>query len=353
MSLSDYEDRAYERVKDRKEKDLNKTVRRIVPKSVKQYGRKVADKVQATPGADKVVDAGSAALATAAEGAGKFMLRTGQLTTSADRVANAYRKRGHVVTSISDIRALDLAEIDKVASFRRLQYTYAVTAATEGAATGLAVSGGQVAVAAGGVAGMGAGAAPGLGVVAGAAGVDIAAMLTACSRAVAHVALYYGYDPRDPAEEVFMMQVIGLGIAGTASGKAVAYQQLAVLTQKLARNATWAELNKHTLTKVVQKFAASFSQKMTKRKLGQFIPLAGVGIGAAMNYKMLDDVAEAAYWAYRERLLIDKGAVSNPVSVVVTDPSDADAIDVVALVEDSADVDDGSQTVTSPGGDLS
>lgn len=35
MSLSDYEDRAYERVKDRKEKDLNKTVRRIVPKSVK------------------------------------------------------------------------------------------------------------------------------------------------------------------------------------------------------------------------------------------------------------------------------------------------------------------------------
>ena len=48
-------------------------------------------------------------------------------------------------------------------------------------------------------------------------GVDAAALLAACSRVVAHDALYYGYDPRDPVEEVFMMQVIGLGLANTIS----------------------------------------------------------------------------------------------------------------------------------------
>jgi hypothetical protein len=58
-------------------------------------------------------------------------------------------------------------------------------------------------------------------------GVDAVALLTGCSRLVAHDALYYGYDPCYPAEEIFMMQVIGLGLATTASEKVPAYQQLA------------------------------------------------------------------------------------------------------------------------------
>ena len=48
----------------------------------------------------------------------------------------------------------------------------------------------------------GAGAAPGLGTIAAAMGVDAAALLTACSRVIAHDALCYGYDPRDPAEKL-------------------------------------------------------------------------------------------------------------------------------------------------------
>jgi hypothetical protein len=63
----------------------------------------------------------------------------------------------------------------------------------------------------------------------------------------------------------------------------------------------WRQLNQQTLVKVVQKFAAQFGQKLTKKKLGQFVPIAGVGIGAALNWKMVDDVANAAYWAYRQR----------------------------------------------------
>jgi EcsC protein family len=216
---------------------------------------------------------------------------------------------------------------------------YSASAAAEGAATGLAVSGGQAVAAFGGVAGAGAAAAPGLGMIAGAIGVDVAALLTVCSRVIAHDALYYGYDPRDPAEEVFMMQVIALGLAVTPSAKAVAYQQLAVLTRSLAVNATWRQLNQQTLVGVVRKFATQFGQRLTKKKLGQFVPVAGVGIGAALNWKMVDDVANAAYWAYRERFLYDKGGDLEPIIVDAdvdesADENDAESpIDVIGILE--------------------
>jgi hypothetical protein len=106
-------------------------------------------------------------------------------------------------------------------------------------------------------------------------GVDAAALLTICSRVIAHEALYYGYDPRDPAEEVFMMQVIGLGLAVTPSAKAVAYQQLAILTRSLATNVAWRQLNQQTLVKVAQRFATQFGEHADAETLGGL----GEGVG--------------------------------------------------------------------------
>ncbi|QRY53827.1 EcsC family protein [Mycolicibacterium septicum] len=306
MGLSEYEQQQLEKVREHKQKNLRKSSRRLVPATVQAKGASLFGKLQEVPGVDKAKDAGAAVLAATAEGAGKAMTRTGQLTTSQARVIRAYEKRGHSVEHLDDIRKLDLRAIDKVASFSRLHYTYSLSAAAEGAAAGLAVSGGQAVVVAGGVAGAGAGAAPGLGTIATAMGVDAAALLTLCSRVVAHDALYYGYDPLDPAEEVFMMQIIGLGLATTAPAKAAAYQQLAVLARSLATNVAWRQLNQQTFVKVAQKFATQFGQKLTKKKLGQFVPVAGVGIGAALNWKVVDDISKAAYWAYRERFLIEK-----------------------------------------------
>ena len=339
MGLSDYERQQLDKVREHKERELRRSPRRLVPEPVKGKGREWYEKAIKAPGASKVKDGGAAALKATAEGAGKFMTRTGQLTTSEARVVRAYAKRGHSVEQLDDIRNLDLRAIDKVASFTRLHYTYSLTAAAEGAAAGLAVSGGEAVAAVGTVAGAGAGAAPGLGTIAGAMGADVATLLVACSRVIAHDALYYGYDPRDPAEEVFMMQVIGLGMAATPSAKAVAYQQLAVLTRSLATNVTWRQLNQQTLVKVTQKFATKFGQRLTKKKLGQFVPIAGVGIGAVMNWKMVDDVADAAYWAYRERFLYDKGGDLPPIvidaefdDVMAEDDGDS-SIDVIDILE--------------------
>jgi hypothetical protein len=41
-------------------------------------------------------------------------------------------------------------------------------------------------------------------------------------------------------------------------------------------------------------------------ELGQAVPVLGIFVGAGLNYNMLDDICDAAYWAYRERFLHDK-----------------------------------------------
>lgn len=339
MVMSEYEKLQLEKVREHRERELSRSPRRFVPESVKDRGRRIYVKAVDTPGAAKVRDGGAAALKSVAEGAGKIMTRTGQLTTSETRVIRAYANKGHSVEHLDDIRQLDLHAIDKVASFKRLHYTYSASAAAEGAAAGFAVSGGQAIATVGAVAGAGAAAAPGLGTIAAAMGVDAAAVLTLCSRVTAHDALYYGYDPLDPAEEVFMMQVIGLGLAVTPSAKAIAYQQLAILTRSLATNMAWRELNQQLLVKVAQKFAGQFTQKLTKKKLGQFVPFAGIGIGAVLNWKMIDDVADAAFWAYRERFLYEKGGAIPPI-VIDGEPEHAvpgddgeTSIDVVGILE--------------------
>lgn len=360
MSLSNYELKQLEKLREHRERELSRSPRRLVPESVKEKSRELYSNALKMPGASKVRDTGAAAFTKAAEGAGKAMTRTGQLTTSEGRVIRAYTKRGHSVEHLDDIHKLDLRAIDKVAKFARLHYTYSAAAAAEGGAAGLAVGGGQAAFAVGGLAGAGAGAAPGLGAIAGAMAVDTAALLTACSRIVAHDALYYGYDPRDPAEEVFMMQVIGLGMASTTSAKAIAYQQLGVLARSLATNAAWRQLNQQTLVKITQKFATAFSQNLTKKKLGQFVPVAGVFVGAALNWKMVDDVANAAYWAYRERFLYDKGG-ADLEPIVVRPPTDLEtapnndqeaAIDVVDILEsEGISLDDDEDAGNSESGD--
>ena len=82
------------------------------------------------------------------------------------------------------------------------------------------------------------------------------------------------------------------------------------------------------------------------------MPIAGIGIGAALNWKMVDDVANAAYWAYRERFLYEKGGDLEPiiVDVEVDESSGEDdaesSIDVIGILESEGivlDDDDGSE----------
>lgn len=65
------------------------------------------------------------------------------------------------------------------------------------------------------------------------------------------------------------------------------------MTQLLFRDATWAKLNEKVLTKIAQQFANKFSVGLTKKKLGQFVPVAGVVVGAGLNFALIDRIAAA------------------------------------------------------------
>jgi hypothetical protein len=334
VALSEYEQEQLEKVTAHKERVLGRKSRRLIPFDIRGVGPGLFNRLMKAPGVKTVTEPVVSLVDATAEGAGKVMSRTSQLTTSDTRVISAYAKKGHAVDRLNDIRKLDLKTIDDVASFTLLHHGYSISAAAEGAAAGLVISGGEAVTAAGAAATAGAAAVPGLGTVATAMGVDAAALLTACTGVVAQHALYYGYDPREPAEEIYMMQVIGLGLAGSTSAKAAAYQQLAILGESLARNEAWQKLDQQTFAKVAQKFAVNFTESLATKKLGQLLPIIGVGIGAALNWKAVTAIADAAYWAYRERFLCEKGGEVESMAINV-DLADDDlpAIDVVNILK--------------------
>jgi hypothetical protein len=166
---------------------------------------------------------------------------------------------------------------------------------------------------------------------------DTAIMLALASRTVAATALYYGYDPSDPEEELFVMSVIALGMSTGTSAKTAAYAELSQLTQLLARNAPWAQLNEKVLTKIAQTFAAKFAQQLPKKKLGQFVPIAGMAVGAGLSYLLIDRIAVSAHGAYRERFLIEKSdddLTGDPNHGDADLAQDNDAISVIELLRE-------------------
>ncbi|MFC7793173.1 EcsC family protein [Streptomyces cinereoruber] len=302
MTLSAYEQQEWERLQKRKEASLNKQVRSFIPRQARDRLALLGQKAMNAPGADKV----AAAYGGAAKGLGKAVGSTASRTVSKKRVVEQYRRAGHDISELDEIRELDLRVVDEVTRHNLVRYGHALSAAATGLGSAAAVTGGEVLAGAGTIAGAGAGAAPGIGTVAGAMVADTGMMLALATRTVAATALYYGYHPTDPEEELFVMSVIALGMSTGTSAKTAAYAELSQLTQLLVRNAPWSKLNEKVLTKIAQAFAAKFMQQLPKRKLGQFVPIAGMAVGAGLSYVLIDRIALSARDAYRERFLIEK-----------------------------------------------
>ena len=131
------------------------------------------------------------------------------------------------------------------------------------------------------------------------------------------------------------MSVIALGMSMGTSAKTAAYAELSQLTQLLAKSAPWSKLNEKVLTKIAQAFALKFSQQLTKVKLGQFVPIAGMAVGSSMNFHIMDRIAVSARDAYRERFLSEKsgGDLTGAPERGETDcVEDEDTIRVITLL---------------------
>lgn len=220
---------------------------------------------------------------------------------SSKRVVALHNKRGHDVASLSDLRRLDLKQIDAVRK-RRASWYYPAAAALSGAGAGLVISGGELAIAvSGGVA-----AAPSGGAIVGAVTADAAIVLGLASRCVGQVSLFYGYDPEDPAEKLFVMSVVNAGTATSAAAKTAAMADISRLTQALVRGKTWEVLNEAVVAKVSSQFAKAFGFRLTKKGLGKAVPAVGIIVGCTLNWSTLEGIVDAADMAYRRRFLLEK-----------------------------------------------
>ena len=302
LQMSDYERIAWERLRTVVAAQVAKRSR-IPPRvqhSIDNASTKVRDVWEKVPGTDNL----EAALAKALGGLKDLTLDPAMASVSETRVTSRFVKRGHDVKSIADIRHLDLEQLDRV--MPKLRTRYSAAAAVEGAAAGLVISGGEALAAAGSVFGAGVGAAPGAASIVGAMAGDAATVIAASARVTAHVGAFYGYEVSTPEEEFFALSAMSFSNSGPQAAKLMAFQQLSVVTQQLVRNKAWAELNEKLLVRIITELFERLGLVITKRKLGQAIPLVGVVIGAGLNAAYLQSVARDAELAYRMRFLAEK-----------------------------------------------
>ena len=338
--MSPYEKRAWAEIEKWSNSRLTARTRHVVPPGARRRltsaGKTAKKRVDSLPGAGEF----EAIFVKALGGLTDLGARAAMASIRDGSIAEAYRKSGHPVEDITDIRKLELQAVDKVKP--KLGLAYTAGAAFEGAAAGLVVSGGEIIAAGGSLLGAGAGAAPGVGTVVAAMATDAATVLVAANRAVAHIAAYYGYDIDHPDERLFALTVLSMGTA-TEAGKAAAYIEINKLVQALARRATWDQLRQNVVTNVVEKVFTRLGFRITQRKLGQAVPFIGIALGAGMNARLLASVTEDADYVYRERFLRERYGLTSqvPTELTVEQAEDADVVDIVEIVDEEIDADEG------------
>ncbi|MGW7644174.1 EcsC family protein [Streptomyces bobili] len=323
---SDYELDAWRAVQQFKGRPLSRAMRNAgeqVANGVSELGKRAAKQLENHPRTKSALSRGQGVVAkgaqkvgagargaadalpdwssTAAQSLRKTVGRASRAGLSPKRVVALHKKRGHDVESLLDLRRLDLEQVDVVRG-RAASLYYPAAAALSGAGAGLVISGGQLVIAAS----AGAAAAPSGGAIAGAFVADTAVVLGLASRAVGQVSLFYGYDPEEPAEKLFVMSVVNVGTASSATAKNAAMADISRLTQALFRGKTWEVLNDAVVTKVSQQFAKAFGFRLTKKGLGKAVPAFGIVVGGTLNWTTLEGIVDAAEMAYRRRFLLEK-----------------------------------------------
>jgi hypothetical protein len=289
--------------------------------------------VERVPGADRAMIALDATMQKALAGLHTAFVERGLNSVSPGTIFKTFAAEGESVTSYDDVRKLDLKICDRSVPGRKEKYV--AMAAGQGAATSLAVTGATVATTVSG--------GTTLGVAMGAVVVDITAVMVGMGRIVALVAAHYGYDVREPEEQVFASGVLSYSTAGNAAEKAASLAALSRLTQEMMRQATWKQLQRHQMVNVIQTVVTSLGFNLTKKKLAQVVPVAGVVINGGLNARLAQNTFKRAQDAYRLRFLTEKyglDAASWAPDVIDAEVTDMPLIDEIIDAEIASDESD-------------
>jgi hypothetical protein len=236
------------------------------------------------------------------------------------------------VRELSDLRTLSLRECDQL---RRSGLPLTLASAAEGAASSIAVTGAEVSTTVSG----GTTAAVAFGAIA----ADVAATLAAMGRSIAVVAATYGYDVREPDEELFALGVLSFASASSLGGKTAAMASLSRLTQQMMRQATWKQLQKNVLVNAIEHSYKALGFKLTKKKLAQAVPIVGAVVNAGVNAGLVVQTKKRAEAVYRLRFLSEKYGI-DPSEWRRDQGATGEAVEEVVLVDEQLE-----QAVTHPG----
>ncbi|MDL5154971.1 EcsC family protein [Actinomycetospora termitidis] len=233
-------------------------------------------------------------IAAAGAGAGAATLRR-------DAVFARFRDLGHDVRDFKDIRRLEVTDVQ--AAMPRLDLAYPVFAAVQGGTTSLLMTSGATA-ATGGSSLLGIGGLPGVAVIASSLTADALLTVGACTRAVAHVGAYYGYDVTRRSEQILALAILAVGLSSDADAPE-AYEEVSSLITQVAEGG-----KKKRRQRQLRRLATAVHQRLLsqigQRELAQLVPFAGIGIGAVLSARLLARVVDAAEHLYRERFLYEK-----------------------------------------------
>ena len=264
-------------------------------------------------------------ISKAVEGCFGILIFGADYTFSDKLVLSHINKCGGNVHSIDDVFGQDIDVLKKSASWYITQNN--LLAALEGGGTGL---GGLALIAA-----------------------DIPALFTITFRTIMQIGLTFGYDVTSVEEKRFIMNIIDLAsgeitamkintmlgkeallnyvkktsikhmeqIAAVKVGDKIVEEVAREILKSQGKRATQKAIKAAAIkitedvakdgTKALALTAAreqakNIGEELTKKKLGQLIPLAGAIIGAGFNFWFLWSVGEAAYYGYLKRHIYDR-----------------------------------------------
>lgn len=295
--------------------------RRLVPPSVRQLtgkaGVAAAAAYQKVPGHEQA----DTILEQVFQGSLALTFRPALRTVRPESVVRRVSARHSSVESLRDLHNLGLEECDRL---RRSGVGWTIGSAAEGVASSVAVTGAQVsATVSGGVTAS---------VALGAIAVDVATTMAVMGRSIGVVAAAYGYDVRQPDEELFALAVLSLASASTLGGKAAAMASLSRLTQQMMRRAPWAELGQHVLVAAIDQVYKALGFTLTKKKLGQAVPVAGAAFNAALNASLVNQAFRRAESVYRLRFLSERYGI-DPDEWRRNSPADPAGVEQVVQVD--------------------
>lgn len=222
--------------------------------------------------------------------------------TSVEKLA---RKQGIEFDIFTELRQQDLKVCDRLLSFNTL--TWRTAGAFEGGAMGLLamvpVAGIPVAITA-----------------------DILVIQVLSTAIASRIAYSYGYDPKDPGEQIFIQRLVRRSFVAQAA-KAKPLRDAARAAEAVKNRVNWsAKLRQdHRLLAALEKLLQQLGpagSKVPVQNVAKVLPFVGVVIGAGLNSAVLGNVAADAQRYCQTRFLCDKYGL--PLPAALTTEADDD-----------------------------